>query len=208
MKKLKSKNNRPIIALDMDDVITDCLRSAINEFNADHGTHFKVNNCAIWDLSKFLGVGVDEVMEIFRKPEFFEGLPAKPHAVNVIKKLIRSTMYDVYIVTATSSEDGSELTQKINWFRRYVPDFNTKRIIACEDKYIIRADLIVDDKIENLRKCKPYMKCILMDSPTNQGCKEFKRIKNLKELPDLLDKMFYPEKKEKKKKGEDYDHHD
>ena len=128
---------------------------------------------------------------LFRADKFFEDLAPKRGSIKAIKDLVKSTKYDIYVITATSDEDGSELQQKIRWFNKYIPEFNTKRIISCQDKYVIRGDVIVDDKIDNLDLCDPYMECILMDSPVNKNCDKYIRIKNLRELPELLDKMFY-----------------
>lgn len=186
-----SKNNRPVVLLDMDDVITSCLRAVVKAYNEVNGTHFSPAKCDAWDLTKLFGCSLEEVMTIFRTPGFFENLPPKKGAIGAIRELIKSTKYDLYIVTATSDDDGSELVEKIAWFKKYLPEFNTKRIISCQEKHLIRGDVLVDDKVENLRLAAPYMSCILMDSPTNQDCTEFIRISRLKELPALLDEMFY-----------------
>ena len=105
--------------------------------------------------------------------------------------MIKSSKYDLYIITATSDIDGSEFVQKLKWIKRHIPEFNTKRLIACQDKYVIRGDVLVDDKIKNLEECEKYMNCILMDSPPNRECDKYTRIKSLKELPDILNTMFY-----------------
>ena len=188
-----SGNNRPIVLLDMDDVITNCLRSAIKNYNEEYGTNFKYEDCNVWALEEFFGTDRETVLKLFRDPGFFENLKPKKGSIGAINKLIKSTLYDIYIVTATSDDDGSELAEKIRWFKNYIPSFNTKRIISCRDKYIIRGDVLVDDKVENLDACKPYMQCILMDSPTNQDCNKYIRLRSLSSLPDTLERMFYSE---------------
>ena len=201
-----SGNNRPIVLLDMDDVITNCLRSAVKNYNEENKTDFNYKDCNTWNLEEFLGVDTEVVLNLFRDPGFFENLTPKKGSIGAINKLIKSTLYDIYIITATSDDDGSELMEKIRWFKKYIPNFNTKRIISCRDKYIIRGDVLVDDKVENLDNCSPFMQCVLMDSPTNQDCDKYIRIRSLKSLPDLLERMFYSEdgikefeKKEQKK---------
>lgn len=186
-----SGNNRPIVLLDMDDVITDLLSSIIIECNKKFKQDLSVDDCTEWDLEKVYNVDKKNILKIFNAKNFFTKLEPKTHSINIIKKLIKSNKYDVYIITATCDTDGSELAQKIKWLNKYLPEFNTKRIIACSDKYIIRGDVIIDDRIQNLELCEPYMHCILMDSPTNKDCNKYIRIKSLKELPDILEKMFY-----------------
>jgi len=182
---------RPIVLLDMDDVITNCLRSAVKNYNVENGTNFNYKDCHTWSLEDFLGVDTETVLNLFRDPGFFENLTPKRGSVGAINELIKSTKYDIYIITATSDDDGSELVEKIRWFKKYIPKFNTKRIISCKDKYIIRGDVLVDDKVENLDLCAPYMQCVLMDAPSNQECDRYIRIRSLKSLPALLEKMFY-----------------
>ena len=182
---------RPIVLLDMDDVITNCLRSAVKNYNEEYNTNFDYKKVNTWALEDFLGVDTEVVMNLFRDPGFFENLTPKKGSVGAINELIKSTKYDIYVITATSDDDGSELVEKIRWFKKYIPKFNTKRIISCNDKYVIRGDVIVDDKVSNLESCEPYMQCILMDSPTNKECDKYIRIRSLKYLPELLEKMFY-----------------
>lgn len=190
--KWPSKNKRPIVALDMDDVITACLRSFIKRYNEKHNTNIKPSQINLWSLQDCLGCGLNDVMAIFREPTFFEDLPAKPSTVSTIRNLIKSEKYDIYIITATSDDDGSEFEQKIKWLKTYIPEFNIKRLIACQDKYIIRADVLVDDKIENLDSVAEFgTKCVIQDSPTNKDCDKYIRIHTLKELPAILDSMFF-----------------
>lgn len=187
----ESKNNRPIVLLDMDDVITDCLSGVVKTYNELYNANFKPADCNVWDLSEFFNTSRATVISLFRTDNFFEELEPRQGSVSAIKELVKSTKYDVYIITATSDDEGIELNQKSKWLKKYIPEFNTKRLIACDDKYIIRGDIIVDDKIANLQMCEENMCCILMDSTTNKECKNYIRIKSLQELPQLLDEIFY-----------------
>ena len=188
---LFSKNNRVRVILDSDDVITACLRAVVKEYNERHGTNIRPADCDAWDLTKTFNCSLEDLMEIFRTPGFFENLQPTKGAIGALRELINSERYDLYIVTATSDDDGSEYVEKIKWLKKYAKEFNIKRLISCQDKEIIRADVIVDDKVENLDKCAPFMQCILMDSPTNKDCDKYIRISRLKELPALLDEVFY-----------------
>lgn len=182
---------RPIVLLDMDDVVTNCIKGVVKNLNTKLGTKFKVNDVTDWHFSKCLKVPENVVNEVFRTPGFFEKLKPMPGAIDAINQLIESAKYDVYIITATSDDDGLELVEKIKWFKKYIPNFNIKRIISCKDKYIIRGDVLVDDREYNLDTCAPYMQCILMDSPKNRNCTKYRRIKSLLELPDILEEMFF-----------------
>lgn len=189
-KYLKSRNNRVRVILDSDDVITSCLRGVVKAYNEKNGTSFKPANCNVWDLTTVFQCSVSDLFEVFKTPGFFENLEPKKGAIGAIRELIKSTRYDLYIVSATTNYE-QEYEEKLNWLRKWLPEFNLKRFIACEDKEIIRADVIIDDKVENLDKCAPFMQCILMDSPTNKDCDKYIRLDRMKNLPALLNQMFY-----------------
>lgn len=186
-----SKGPRPRILIDMDDCITACLRAVVKAYNEKNGTNFKPASCDAWDLTKVFGCDISDLFSIFRTPGFFENLEPHKGAIGALRDMIASTHYDLYIVTATSDENSVEIAEKQRWLSKYLPEFNQKRLIACQEKEIIRGDVIIDDKVENLDKCAPFMHCILMDSPTNRDCNKYIRIQRLKELPALLDQMFY-----------------
>lgn len=185
-KTWKQGTNRPRILLDMDDVITDFLGGLIKVYNDRNGTHLKVDDVRSWDLSE-----IDPaIVDIYKEAGFFTKLEPKQTAMSTLRKLIDSTRYDVYIITACN--DPIEYAEKVAYMKQILPIFNVNRLISCKEKEIIRGDLIVDDCVGNLLRCEPYMQCILMDMPHNQSVDRFKRIKNLSELIPLIERTFYP----------------
>lgn len=185
-KNLRSGNNRPVILFDMDDVITDCLGGVISEINKQKGTQFKRQDVNKWDIDSCLGEGAHQ---IFFKKGFFRNLKPKNKSIETIQQLIESTRYDIYIVTACQSVQ--EIEEKIHWLEEHIPGFNLKRFIACREKFMIRGDIIIDDRTENLDSCRRYMDCLLYDMPHNQDSKKYVRITGLKEVPEILEQLYY-----------------
>lgn len=184
--KWDPRHNRPVILFDLDDTVNNFTGPLVDIFNERTGAEVKVEDIKDWDLSKYLG---EYGISIFREEGFFENLPEKNNSLSVLKTLIQSTDYDVYIVTACGT--NQELEEKFKWFDKYLPTFNKDRIIKCKEKEIIRGDVLVDDNVSNLRKCAPYMRCILYDMPHNRECEEFLRIHSLEEVLPLLKEWFY-----------------
>lgn len=178
--------NRPRVLLDMDDVITNFLGYLLKVYNNQTGKDVKIEEFRSWDLTTVVG---PEVFDIFKEEGFFSKLPQKNDSISVLKQLIESTRYDVYIITACTTVH--ELAEKIDWMNKMLPTFNPKRIIMCTEKEIINGSLIVDDKLDNLDRCAPFMHTIVYDMPHNQEC-EHRRIKKLQELPEILEELFYP----------------
>lgn len=185
-KVLRSNNNRPVVLFDMDDVITDCLGGIIDEWNRQKGTNFQRKDVNKWDIDACLGEGAHK---IFFQKGFFENLKEKNESVKVITALIESTRYDLYIATACQSVQ--EIEEKIRWLEKHIPEFNLNRFIACREKHMIRGDIIIDDRIENLDGCRRYMDCLLYDMPHNAKSKKYVRIRNLEDVPEILEEMFY-----------------
>lgn len=185
-KILRSGNNRPVVLFDMDDVITDCLGGVIEEWNKQNNTTFTKEDVNRWDIDSCLGEGAHQ---IFFKKGFFKNLKEKNNAISVIQKLIESTRYDIYIVTACQSVQ--EIEEKIHWLEKHIPGFNIKRFIACREKYMIRGDVIIDDRTENLDGCRKYMDCILYNMPHNDKTKKYVRIESLEEIPEILEQLYY-----------------
>ena len=185
-KKWDPRYNRPRILFDMDDCINGFTNHLIKVYNERTGANIKLSQIKEWDLGKYIG---EYGMSIFREEGFFEGIPEKKSATRTLKKLITSADYDVYVITACGS--NQELEEKYRWFDKYLPEFNKDRIIKCKEKEIIHGDVLIDDNLSNLRKCAPYMRCVVFDMPTNRGTDEFPRIKSLEEIVPLLNQWFY-----------------
>lgn len=180
-----TRYKRPRVLFDMDDCINNFMGYLIEKHNERYGTNIKVTDVKKWDVDSVLPHG----HEIFMEAGFFENIPVKNNSVASLKRMIKSTKYDIYIITACNS--NRELEEKYIWFDKYLPDFNKDRIIKCKEKELIRGDVLIDDKVDNLDKCSPFMHCILFDMPSNKDCNEYPRVKNLKEVEKILEKMFY-----------------
>ena len=183
------RNNRPRILLDMDDVVNDFLGALIKEYNEEHGTSIKKRDIKDWDLTKSEVLNATDAIRLFQEKGFFLSIPPKASSIEAINKMIASTKYDIYIVTACGSVE--EYREKQEWLKKYIPQFNLQRLIMCTEKSIIRGDVLVDDKVQNLVECSPYMRTLLYDVSTNHGKRGFKRVRNLNQVLELLEKWFY-----------------
>lgn len=185
-KNLRSGNNRPVVLFDFDDVVVDCLGGVIETWNREKGTNFKKEDVHTWDIDSCLGEGA---FQLFFRKGFFENLKEKNGSIKVIDSLIHSTMYDLYIVTACQSVQ--EIEEKIKWLQSHIPNFNINRFIACKEKFMVRGDILIDDRASNLDSCRKYMDCILYDMPHNQDTRKYVRIESLEEVPEILNQLFY-----------------
>ena len=178
--------NRPRILIDMDDTINNFLGYLCEAYNERYGENLKLSDMTDWDITKFMG---QRGIELFKEEGFFEKIPEKKNALKAIKKLIESADYDVYVVTACTT--NHELEEKFKWFEENLPEFNKDRIIKCKEKEIIHGDVLIDDNVANLDRCSPFMRCVLFDMPHNREEDRYPRIKSLSEVIPLLKEWFY-----------------
>lgn len=189
MKVFKTKKQvKPRILFDMDDVLVEYIESVIGDYNKDFDTNYTIKDCTKWELKEVFG---DKILDYLNTEGRYRYLDIKKNSDKVIKEIIDTNRYDVFIVTAC---EPSAYEEKVEWLKEFMPFFDTKRIIPAVEKTAIWGDILVDDKIENLEQFEELIGTgIVFDMPHNQYSNQFKRIYNLEELLPILDKMFYPE---------------
>lgn len=189
MKRITKKwiGRRPVIIFDYDDVLFDFLGKTIEVYNQKMNTNINVDDVKSWDLSETGDIQV--FMQIIRNASLWKTMTPKKNAIEVVQRLINDGRYTVLICTACNTL--AEYVVKVQMIKEMIPGFDTSKIITVTDKYLIRGDVIIDDKIENCDDCAPYMKCILMDMPHNRECTKYQRITDLSELEKILEEMFW-----------------
>ena len=76
------------------------------------------------------------------------------------------TEHNVYIVTAYTV---TTCVDKVKWIRKYLPSFDKKNVVFCNDKNLINADVLIDDAPHNLESFPN--KTICFDMPYNKEAK-------------------------------------
>lgn len=186
-----TKIRKPRVIFDMDDVIFDFLQSVLDDYNKDHGTHYTLEDCTKWNLSEIFG---NEINKYIYKPGRFLNLKVKNNAAQYIKDLIDTNRYDVFIVTACPHEFFIEKSISLE---NTLPFFNKDRLIPTSEKTAIWGDVIIDDKVDNVKAFDELIgEGILYDMPHNRGNYPYKRISSLKNIIKILDEMFYPKLKQ------------
>jgi len=91
-----------------------------------------------------------EFFKFFLSDSTYRGTKPLPGAIEGVAELCKH--YEVYIVTAISQtrEHAREYADKFHWMLDKMPFFNPRKIIMANDKSVINADIIVDDRIRNL----------------------------------------------------------
>lgn len=182
--ELVKKRPRLVIAFDLDDVLANTLETLISKWNLITGNNKTINDCKNWDLK----IDFDEsIFEIFKEENFFRNLKPLENAVKTINELISNDHYEVYIVSACGSV--REYGEKYEWIQEHIPNFKMSKFINCSEKDIIRADVIIDDNVETLIKCEPYMSVVAKSMPHNEYFNTI-RINDISEIISIVEELY------------------
>lgn len=119
---MKTKNNKPILYIDMDEVLVDFT----GHFALKHCDKAQINPPAMYEKG------------------FFESLQPLPGAISAVVKILNSNKFDVKILTQPVAKSPVSYTEKVNWLYKYLPDLAGDPIMT-QDKSLIKGDFLIDD---------------------------------------------------------------
>jgi 5'(3')-deoxyribonucleotidase len=190
---------RPIICVDMDEVIADALGEHLVRYNRDFGRNVTVEDLrGRWLGDLIPAAHLPTVEQYILADDFFSVLDVMPESQRVLERL--QSRYDLFIATA-AMEVPSSFTPKFNWLARHFPFIPTSHIVFCGDKSILRGDYLIDD---NPRQLKRFMgrdpeeksqhtregdsprEGILFTSPANANVTGFRRVNNWLDVENMF----------------------
>ena len=183
--KIQSKLGRkPIIFIDQDDVLAKHNEKVVKEMNRIHGTHYTMADITEWDLISILG---EECKDIMFKPEFFETLEPMEYAIENLRVLNESNLFDIYIASAAHP---SACHFKYKWFKENMPFLEKKQLIFISHKFLLNGDLLFDDAPHNITAFRSG-EVVIFDKPYNRYLTNFDRVKDWNEFSEYLVNKFY-----------------
>ena len=176
------------IAVDIDDVLIGLLDAWLDYLNNKHNLSVKRDMVINWDMHRVYPTLTDEELYgVLKEPEFWESVTPLRYARPYLYKLYKEN-YKIILVTASHY---STLVPKFDLVLfAYFNFLNYKDVIVCNDKYLIDADVLIDDNPENFVGFKGYK--ILVTAPYNTTCsKDFYdyRVNNLKEAYNVISEL-------------------
>jgi 5'(3')-deoxyribonucleotidase len=184
---------RPIIAVDMDEVIADALGETLFRYNRDFAgelatpiTPASLKGRWLWDAVP--QHRTHDIERYLRSDDFFSVLPVMPDAQRVLEAL--RAQNDIYIATA-AMEVPSSFSPKFRWLAEHFPFIPPSHIVFCGNKSILRADFLIDDNPRQLRLFEdatsiPAREGILFTSPANAHTTGFRRVDNWLDVEQLF----------------------
>lgn len=166
------------IAIDMDDVMADTSQKIVQELNKKLNTTYQIADLLEdIDLRNQFFKDYSEHNSFLWEKGFFEDIPVKPKAQEVINQL--QNHYEVFIVSA-ATEFPYSMKEKIDWLSEYFPFISWTHIVFCGHKYMIQADYLIDDHERNLRTFIGTP--ILFSAPHNLHLTGYERVNSWEEI--------------------------
>ena len=153
-----------LIVTDVDGVLNNLMEVALDEYNRKHNTKFSIKNITTYNIDDCFEPEVSkELREIFCASEIWSKVKSLSGEHNALQKLINNG-HQVYLAT---DHNPSTYGDKVAWIKRFFPFIESSKIICIKDKWILRADIMIEDNLQTLLE-KPYYHRILMSHPWNQ----------------------------------------
>ena len=178
-----------VICCDVDQVLNNLTEATLEVFNERYETSYTMEDMTDFNVENILSnEEADNVKVIFNSPDIWDKVRPLPGAQDGLQKLINNG-HLVYLVTNNCPDTYG---QKVAWIKRYFPFVDSSKIVCMTDKWMLRADVMIEDCYANLI-AKPYYDRILLDYPWNQSTKDYVygiyRVSDWSEVLDVVNKL-------------------
>lgn len=158
-----------LICVDIDDTICNLQETVIEIFNKRYGKEYSLENFHSFDIMDVLPVEeATNFIAIYGESGVYDLVKPFVGSQDGLRKLINDG-HQIYFASNIIPETHSE---KIAFIKRYFPFVDPSRVIAIKDKWLLRAEIMIEDNLDNLL-AKPYYERILIDRPWNQWNKDY-----------------------------------
>jgi 5'-nucleotidase len=157
------------IIVDVDDVVADLLGRWLELYNQDFNDNLRPSDIKLWDLVEFVKPECGaRIYDYLDRPDLYDQVEPIPGSLEGVS-LLRSRGHQLLFVSAVNHP------AKFGWLCRngFLERTDTTGYIVASDKSLIRADLIIDDNVETVRRFPG--KSILVSRHHNQFAKNVVR---------------------------------
>jgi 5'(3')-deoxyribonucleotidase len=170
------------IFVDMDEVMADAFNAHIALYNQEFNAQLTKEDCngrEVWQCVP--KAHQQSIKGHTHRVGFFRDLQVIPNSQEVLREL--NQKYEVYIASA-AMEFPNSLREKSDWLDLHFPFIPWQQRILCGHKYILKGDVLIDDRSRNLHTFEG--RPIIFTSPHNVHTKDFERAENWLEIAEKL----------------------
>jgi 5'(3')-deoxyribonucleotidase len=152
-----------VILLDMDDVLINLKKHWVDALNKQYNRNINCDDIKSWNLlDYYTDITEEQLYAPLADIEVWSSMTAKEGAQEYVKKLTDKG-YDIYILTAAHSYS---IPFRYTLIEKMFPSIDSKHIITCYNKAMVKGDVLIDDNPLNL--IGGTYKSILMDASHNR----------------------------------------
>jgi 5'(3')-deoxyribonucleotidase len=138
-----------ILCVDIDNTVNNLTENALEMLNRRSGIKLDVSKLTAYNFFECLPRNnAEAIIELFKEKELWDSLTPLKDSVWGIQTLL-NLGHRVIFATATHE---CNFAWKCEWMAKYFPMISTNDIIRIKDKSLIRADIMIDDCLEQLVK--------------------------------------------------------
>lgn len=151
------------IAIDFDETLFPTLNKVVEVYNMRHDVDIELSQITTYNLHDSLPPEVaDELLELFVYKSVYDSLQPYKGAVRAVKALAEQG-HEIYVATST---DVRNMEWKEELLQKHFPFIPKKNLIRIHNKSLLNVDVIVDDKLDNLKST--FADRICFDQPWNR----------------------------------------
>jgi 5'(3')-deoxyribonucleotidase len=160
------------ILVDLDSIAVDTLGPWLQRIAEKFGVVARVSDVTDWTMNRcppLDKLSMEQIIGVLDEPDFTLSLAPMSGAVENLKRL-HDAGHTLYFITARWGSNC--MPETLAWMRRHLPWVNAeKRLGFLSDKWMIPADILIDDRAETLTKyhaAHPKAHLLTIDYPYNQ----------------------------------------
>lgn len=164
-----------IISCDIDGVLNNLTECVLQLYNEDSGDNLCEQDIKTYSIEQYVKSEYrNRIAQYFLDSRIWERLKWD---VEWIAQIIDDNVYDLYFTTATSIANiyikSVELASAITLHSKhdftYIYYYIQNRLIVMQNKQMVKADVVIDDCIDNLQLSSETTINILLTKPWNMG---------------------------------------
>lgn len=149
------------VAVDVDETVADLLPAWLEMYNDDYGDSLRVTDITGWDLTKFVKPECGNKIYTYLTPELYNMVDPIPGALEGVEYLRKQGHRVIFVTSTPKGCEGAKLKWLVDKeFLDKKGAYGDGRVyddyIEIHDKSLIRADIMIDDRPENLFSFNGY----------------------------------------------------
>lgn len=178
-----------IIVCDIDNICNNLTEKTLELYNSRSGKSVQMSDLTTYNFADCLPKeDADAIISLFKEKKLWNSLTPIAGASNGLKTLIKQG-HRIYLATAT---DPINFAWKVEWIKKNFSFINADNIIRIMDKSLLKADIIIDDHLDNLVGNTAYRICL--DYPWNRDERkdfihDICRVHNWKEIVSAVNNI-------------------